>query len=151
MNWLDRRYTKVVKEHDPKLFVQTNPFGTRQVMRESFVSRAYDVDGKCLIAYEPAHHYVMALTEDWTPKTPNVDWGSLPILKRLKDIDLWNKESEVNQLEKEQKKADAARAKDFANQTEAFAYDWHSQFKKTFSDVNTSNMNKIDRKRSKEG
>lgn len=149
MGYLERRYTEIVKKYDSKLFVELSPFGTRQVMRENFRPVKYDVDGKTLIAMEKSPFFVTALTRDWTCKTENVEWGELPLLKRLKDIDQWNAESEVNQLEKMQHKAAEASERHFANETEAFVREWRPAFKKAFSDVNVSNLEKIDKRKIK--
>lgn len=151
MNWRDKRITDVIKSHDPMLFVQTNHFGTKQILRKNYRFIKYDLDdGSTLLNQVPDHQYIMALTEDWTPKTPNVDWGLLPILKRLREIDGWNSESvKDNDLVKMQEQIDKQKDKALDNKIESFAYEWRDSFKKGFSDINTSNMNKIDKRKLK--
>lgn len=150
MSWIETRLTGVVKRHDPKLFVQRNFKGVLQVLRENYVLHPYEVDDRVIHCLSPAHYYVMALTDTWGANGNPVEWGVEPILQRLKMIDCWSSQSFVSdEMEKQNDKADRSKERDLMNRTEAAAYEMHSSFKKTFSDVNTANMNKIDLRRKK--
>lgn len=147
-SWTEKRLTDVVRRHDEKLFVQKNYQGVLQVLRENFVLHAYDVNGKVIHALAPAPHYVMALTDTWAPNGRPVDWGVEPLLERLKFIDGWSKQSFVNsEMALQNEKSDQSKKRDFANKTEAFAYEFRDSFKKTFSDINTASMEKIERRK----
>lgn len=51
----------------------------------------------------------MSLTEDWTSRTSPVDWGLECISKKLREIDGWNPESIISNIEKHNAKIDASK------------------------------------------
>lgn len=149
-SWQEIRLTGAVKRHDPKLFVKKGYRGVTLVLREHFVHHAYDVDGQTIFCLEPAPHYIMALTDTWSASGIPCEWGVEPILERLKMIDGWNKQSFVNQeMEKVNEKADQSKQRETFNKIEDAAYESHSVFKKTFADINTASMKKIDKRKIK--
>jgi hypothetical protein len=86
------------------------------------------------------------LTHNWRPQGNPVEWGILPILARLKQSDLWKRDI-VSDIEKNEERIAKENDRDRQNKTEDFLYDFHAKFKKTFSDVNVSTMEKKDRRR----
>lgn len=141
-SWRERRIEQVLKSHDPKLFLNVNGFGERQVMRESFRMVSYDLDGETLVCTERRPYYIMSLTEDWTSKTGPVDWGLECISKRLRDIDGWNAESVVNTMEARNLKVDEAKARHLGNETESFVKDWRKSFSEATKDILTNSLDK---------
>lgn len=141
---------KSLRMFDDKLFLNLNLKGELQIMRKSFKRVPYEVEGKIILNLEPNHHYICSLTQDFTSRTSPVDWGVLPILDHLRAIDCHNRESFVNKMEEYNQKHEAGKRKDFNNQTEAFCYEFRDSFKKATSDINTSNLEKIDSRRKRE-
>lgn len=142
---------KELRKFDNKLFINQNYKGELQIMRESFKQVPYDVDGIRIMNIEPNHHYICSLTENWTSRTQSVDWGILPILDHMRSIDCQNKDSLVNKLEEMHMKDAETKKKDFKNKTEDFCrYQLRDAYMKATSDINTSNLEKIDLRRKKE-
>lgn len=142
---------KSLRKFDEKLFLNQNYKGELQIMRESFKQVSYMLDGKVIVNIEPSNHYICSLTQDWTSRTPPVDWGILPILEHMRAIDCQNKDSLVNKLEEMHVKAAEVKKKDFKNKTEDFCrYQLRDAYKKATSDINTSNLKKIDLRKKKE-
>lgn len=148
-SWRELRINQILKKHDEKLFLNKNYKGELQIMREKYVSNTYSFDNRVLTVYEPNHVYIMSLTEDWTSKTAPVDWGLEAISRRLKEIDGWNPDSVISQMRKENEKVDKSKKRDFENKVESFAYEWRDEFKKATSDINTSNLKKLDKRKIK--
>jgi len=136
-SWREIRIEQTLKQHDPKLFLNRNYLGELQVMRHAFRQVAYDLGNVQMINFEPAPHYIMSLTEDWTSRTAPVDWGLECISKKLREIDGWNPESVISNMEKHNAKIDASKKRAFENETEAFVKDWRSDFAKATSDILT--------------
>lgn len=88
-------------------------------------------------------HYIFSLTHNWGLRGRPVEWGILPIIERLKAIDLWNQGSTwVDQIVQEQEAAQASKDRDRKNNLESFLYEMRPQFAKATNDINTSLMNK---------
>lgn len=149
-SWQETRLTGAVKRHDPKLFVKKDSYGRMVVWRESYELRPYEVDGTVIHCMESAPHFIMAFTHNWLMTGSPCEWGVDPLLERLKAIDSWSKQSFVNaEMEETNQRVDASQKRDMDNKLEAAAYESHATFKKTFSDINTANMKKIDKRRIK--
>lgn len=152
----ERRFTRIVKKHDDKLFVRQNAHNKQlEVFREGHRTASCDASDflgpNATLSYTiPCPFYVMSLTDNWNCSGRPAMWGELPLLARLRQIDAWDRESLASRMDEINEKVDQSAQKDFVNKTEDFAYEFRNQFKKTFSDVNTSNMEKIDKRRLKE-
>ncbi len=57
-------------------------------------------------------------------------------------MDLSKNEDLFKDMDEVDDEKDASEKRDFSNTVESFLYDYRSQFKKTFNDVNTSLMKK---------
>lgn len=150
----EARYNRIVKKHDKKLFVTTNRISkVLEVYRENYTPETYDISGitgepNCyLTGILPNHHYIMSLTDTWTVFGNPTFYGETYLLDRLGFIDTWKSDSMANQMEKHNEKIDQSSKRAFNNEVEAFTHDFRNDFKKTFSDVNTSSMEKIDKRK----
>lgn len=136
------KITEEVRKYDRELYCKRNTEGKPCVYRKSQRWEHYDLGfGKTLLYSRPADHYVFALTHNWKPTGYEVDWGLLVISERLKAMDLWKRDVAkdlIETYEKDKKSNERAHS----NNIEGFLYEYHSQFKKTFNDINTANMNK---------
>jgi hypothetical protein len=90
---------------------------------------------------------VMSLTDTWGARGKPVEWGILPIMARIKALDLWNSDNVSKEFFEQEEKDEKSKERDFKNNVESFLYDFRSQFAKATNDINTSTLNKIDKRR----
>jgi len=138
--------TKAIRSYDPKLYCEKDRDGKLCVYRKSQRVEAYDFEGQTLLNVLPSPHFIFALTDNWKSDGRSVNWGLMPILERIKAIDLWNRDLAEECLEREEK-AKVIREKDARNSMENFLYDYRGQFKSVFKDINTSSLEKIDKRK----
>lgn len=141
--------TKAVKSYDSKLYCEKSREGKLCVYRRGSRIEPYDIDGLAINFVRPAPHFVFALTHDWKLAGRPVDWGVLPIMNRLKAIDLWQRDLAEESI-KSVERASESYQRDMGNSIESFLYDFRSSFKKATADINTASMKKIDRRRKDE-
>lgn len=140
------RVSTFVKKHDPKLYCRRNTEGKLCIYRESYRWESYLMDEKLLHFARPAPHFIMALTHNWHLHGRDVDVGLDPILARLQEMDLHNRNI-AEELIKNYEKNDLAKERQLRNQNEDFLREFRPQFARTFNDVNTSSLGKRDRRR----
>lgn len=142
------RVTMEIRKHDPLLYCEkfNRDDGTGQVplviYRKLYRFEPMEVDGVIIHFKVLSPHYVFALTDTWSVNGVPVERGLLPIMERLKQMDLWQSETEFDRMKAHSEKVDASKAKDMRNKTESFMYDFRSQFAKATADVNTSLFDK---------
>lgn len=138
-----RRITDAIKGYDYKLYAKMDADGIIRIYRQckelQKVQATSDVAVWNVIRND---HLVMSLTDTWGRNGKPVDWGILPIMARLRAMDLWNSENLATEFVKSEEKDEISRARAMRNSTEAFLYDFKDQFKKATSDINTSNLSK---------
>ncbi len=122
------------------LYAERDFRGVINIMRKNKRCNWYDCGNLWIGSIEPSADHVFALTDNWSSSGKPCDWGIEPIYQRLKAIDLWSNESLWADLDKEHEEAEASRDRDRKNSMESFLYDFRDQFKKTFNDINTTNM-----------
>lgn len=136
---------RLVKRHDPELYCEQRDW-MLCVYRRGFKWEPYNVDGMDILFLRSSPHFVFALTDNWKTTGRPVEWGSIPIMNRLKAIDLWNRDLAEESIQSTIKQNEMFE-KDKRNSIESFMSEFRGQFKKTFSDVNTASMMKKERKR----
>lgn len=139
------RITSVIRKHDPMLYCESRD-GKLCVFRKSQRIESYEINGVTIQFVRPAPFFIFALTTDWRMDSPPADWGLVPLVNRLKEIDLWNRDLAEEIIRQEEDRAAVAK-KDFRNESEAFLKDYRSEFADTFNDVRVSNMDKKDKRR----
>lgn len=138
--------TKAIKSHDRELYCEKNREGKLCVYRKGSRIESYDVNGQVIDFVRPAPSFVFALTENWKTNSEPVEWGLVPIVERLKAIDLWNRDLAgecIKATERDIESRDRARK----NSTESFLYEFRRQFARATNEVNTANLAKIDRRK----
>lgn len=139
--------TRLIQVQDSKLFCRRNIAGKLCIYREGYRWDSYILDNNCSLSVSrPTPHFVFALTHNWQEDGRPVDWGSLPILKRLKEIDLWNRDL-ASEIEKQEERKKASNERELRNKNEAFFSEFHSKFKEDFKDINVANLSKAPRKK----
>lgn len=138
-----------IKRHDYKLYCEKHETGVLCIYREGQRVESYEVDGDVIHFVRPAPHFVTALTHDWSMQGRPADWGTIPIMKRLNDLDLWNRDL-VSEIEKNDEKKKEAEQRELQNKNEDFLKDYRTTFKNAFADVNVGSMAKTDKRRTHE-
>ena len=128
-----QRLNRALKAHDSLLFAQETKIGRYDIYRKSQFS--------CNLP-----HFLFSLTDTWQPTGIPVPWAVDVVLNRIKAYDLWRDDSFIENYIKQLEREGGSRERARKNNIESFLYDFRSEFKKTFSDVNTANMEKISRK-----
>lgn len=139
------RITKELRRHDRELFAMKQ-MGQVRVFRRVKRWEMLNFEGNMIGFLKEDPHLVFALTHDWTVKGRPVEWGLLPIMKKIRECDLWGRDTLADELIASYEKASARQERHIKNEAEAFAGEFHSQFKKTFSDVNVSSLDKTKRR-----
>lgn len=145
------RLTRELQKHDRELYANWIPDKCIAIYRKS---KSYEApqrldDGSWLRVCRFAPHFVFALTDTWTMNGERVDWGIEPVMARIRAMDLWNRDV-AGDLIHQYKKDDESAERDGRNNIESFLYEFRGQFAKSFKDVNTSNLNKIDNAKRRE-
>lgn len=138
--------TKAIKSHDRELYCEKNREGKLCVYRKGSRIESYDVNGHVIDFVRPAPNFVFALTDNWRTTGIPVEWGIVPILERLKAIDLWNRDLAgecIQSTIKEIESRDRARK----NSTESFLMEFRRQFARATNEINTANLAKLDSRR----
>lgn len=127
--------TSIVKSFDRELFCEMNMEGKPCIYRKSTRVETYDLgDGNVLLNVRPSSHYIFALTHNWRPQGEVVEWGALPILKKLREIDSWNRDIAEEIIQKEEKwKESQDRSR--KNHMESFMYELKDHVKEETKDV----------------
>lgn len=130
MNSWMKTMNRALKAHDSSLFCQETTPGRCDVYRKS----------------GQTSHFIMALTDTWTPTGVPVPWGIEVVINRIKACDLWRNDRFVEDWIKEHEKIEESNGRSLRNSIESFFYDFRRQFAKATNEVNTSTLNKIYRK-----
>lgn len=129
--------TRHLKRYDRDLFAARNLKGTMCVWaKQKRVEKVIDN----LSAVKEGRYLVMSLTDTWGVSGKPIPWGIEVVLNRLKALDLSRNENIFKDIEREDEKVEESEKRDFSNTVESFLYDYRSEFKKSFNDVNTSNL-----------
>lgn len=133
--------TRKLKRYDRDLFAKK--VGNQiHIYRKISTWTGSQLDGYHILALKDGFQFVFALTNNWSASGEPVEVGIDPIINRLRAIDIWSNPNFLKDFEAQMEETEKTKRKDFRNTTEAFLYDFHRDFKKTFNDVNTSNMRK---------
>lgn len=125
-----------VRGYDKHLFAKRENTGAIHIYRQTLRSA------------DPIH-FVFALTDTWTVHGKPVYWGVDVVVNRLRAHDLWKDETIVDRLMKEQVKQEESAERSRANTTEAFLYEFRSQFARATDEINTGSLAKLDSRRNK--
>lgn len=121
------------------------------IKRKTHTFDVFHIDDYKILASRPFHQHVMDLTDNWNANGSPVEWGLEPIVCRLKAIDLASNPTMMEDLKRSYDKAEETKRRDFKNNVESFLLDFRQQFAKSFNDVNTSTMEKTDKRRLDDG
>ena len=149
MSWRAKRVTSELRQFDRKLYALEEK-GQINIYRHSVRMEEYEHEGVPFIYTRRSPHYICSLTHNWKMNGTPVDWGLEPIRARFKAMDLWQRNL-AEDLIKDYEKDAESKKRDFSNNMESFLYDFRSQFKKATADINTSTLDKTDKRRLRDG
>lgn len=151
-----RQLTRRLKSFDSALYCAENKEGKLCVYRNSTRWEDVWIDARLMGQSEPydvllkvAHpspFYIFTLTHDWRPTGRSVEWSWDKIYYQLQKHDGWNRDlmADIDKQEEESKRSAARQAR---SKAEDFASEFRPSFQKAFSDINTSSMAKIDKRK----
>lgn len=143
MSWRVERLTQELKGHDKMLFATKTNTGMVQVWRRADRWAAAD-----LLHEESGHsqpmQFILALTDSWKLDGNPVDRGIEPVLYKIRQMDSWNKGSQLDAMRRRRdaEKEDQDRQK--RNETRAIAADLRSEFARSVNDINTAGLDMTD-------
>lgn len=138
--------TSFVKRHDPELYCEKNGDGKLCVYRKGFKVESYDVHGTLVHFVRPAPYMVLSLTTDWGVNSEPCDRGLLPILHRLNEIDLWNRDL-VKEISETYDRDAKSRERAVDNQIESYLIDHRREFASVTNDILTHSVDKTENRR----
>lgn len=139
--------TKEVRSYDRDLFCKEEA-GVILLCRKRTVWECHDFGFQDKLLYSrQVPEVIFALTDNFTQKGKPIDIGIEPLMNRIKSIDGWNDFNDSKNVADDLIKAKETADKHKVSEINAFAREWHPEFKKAFKDVNTSNLEKIDKRR----
>lgn len=138
--------TKHLKGHDRKLFCKRMRSGAYGVFRESVRWETFAYESGVLSYLRPADHFIFALTHDWRSDGKPVDWGIEPVLEKIKASDSHQRDIAAEAIESYERLKEK-KAKQVSSNAEAFFSDYRREFARSTNHLNTSTMEKVDRRR----
>lgn len=128
----ERQITKAVQAHDRMLFCKKDN-GILHIFRKDY--------------WPKLPNHICSLTHNWQITGRPVDWGLEPIVNRLKAHDMWNRTDYMDELLRGYERDKESQERDMRNTIESFLLDFRGQFAKATNDVNTSTLEKTDKRR----
>lgn len=140
------RLTKEVRSYDRELYCKKEG-NAILLCRKKVLWEDFSFNGSQFFYSRSFPEVIFCLTDDYTQKGNPVDMGIDHVLNRIKSIDGWSDQSDSHKIIDRLLKSEETKEKDQRNSYESFAYEWRDEFKKAFEDVNTSSLEKLDRRR----
>lgn len=132
--------THALKKYDDKLYFDKNMEGKLCLYRKNYRPERYHLEDNVYLTFlRPSPDLVFALTHNWQLGGEEVEWGYMPILERLKSIDL-QKRDLVADIFENYEKNEKQNERKLKNSNEDFLREKKHVFQKAFEDINVSNM-----------
>lgn len=136
------RANKLAKKFDKDLMARRNIDGTLQICQMVRKWEPIDICGLTVLYPYESPHLVFNCTDNWSANGTPVSWGYEPLYQKLREISLDRRDALFQEMEIIRQKSQDAKERALRNKCEDIAYETRDIFKKTFSDVNTSTMDK---------
>jgi len=95
--------------------------------------------------HEP--HFIFALTEDWTARSPAREWGIEVVMNRVRAMDLWKDETVLDRFMKDSERIAESEKREQRNSIESFLLEFRKDFARATNHINTSLLPKTDKRR----
>lgn len=145
-----RQISQLLKRYDSDLIPRRFMDGALGIMRKR---RGFDFyrfgDHSVLWFARDWEDLVLPVTDNWSETGNPVDWGIEPIFWKIQQLDGWRDDGDYDRFceDREQRRRNRDRA--FRNEMRARAADLRREFARATNDINTSTVDKIDRRREK--
>lgn len=147
-----RVLNKGLRAHDSMLYARREDNGMVNVYRKGIRWDALEFQGNTLQYVREQPVFVLALTHNWSLTGQPVEWGIEPVISKIKESDFQRTGVlACDELAKEREKAKELRDRANRNDIAARAYDLRGEFAKATNDINTSSMEKADKRRKYDG
>lgn len=139
----ERILTRNLRRYDANLYAKRNSKGTMCIWcnHKRYEPFTYK-KGVSLKVLKVDPYLVMALTDTWSVSGKPVEWGIDVVINRLKAQDILKNPNIFKDMDELDEKVEESKQRDMSNTIESFLYDFRSQFKKTFNDINISSLKK---------
>lgn len=144
-----RSLNRNLQRHDRELYAQRRPDGMICVYRRGKRQHYFEWQGDTYGYLIDSPSFVFALTDNWTTSGSPRAWGVLPVLARLRAIDLWNNEEYLDEVDEQNERIERSKQRDLSNNVEAFVRDFRREFARATNDINTSTLDKSEKRRRK--
>lgn len=146
-DWRIFRLTQELQKHDRCLFAKKTSAGMTQVWRmvNHWASADLDTAGN----NSRPTQFIFALTHDWSLTGQPVDWGIEPVMHQILERDLWSKVSYLADMRKQRERNKDIKEQSTRNEIRARAADMRKEFAQATNEINTSNLEKVEKRRTK--
>lgn len=141
-----RKITKELQKYDRLLYAKDDGKAIR-IFRVGKEFREEKFNNTSFLNLVRNDHLVMSLTDTWGVRGHRVDWGIEPIMARIKALDLWNSDNLSEEFFKNEEIEEKSKERQMRNNIESFLYEFKSQFAKATDGINTSTLDKLDKRR----
>lgn len=144
-----RQINRTVKAYDPTLFATRKASGMVLILRRGTRLLASDYNQS---EPEIAHlnpQFIFALTHNWKVDGQPIELGMEPLMQELRSRDGWNDPNIFRDMKKRQDRNKADLDRTQRNEIRARAADLRRDFALATNDINTSTLEKVDRRREK--
>jgi len=126
--------TSYIRRFDSLLFCEKSGDGKLCIYRKGQRIESYDVDGVVIHFVRPAPYLVLALTDTWNLHGKSRDWGIEPILRRLRECDLWSRDLAKESIESIEAH-NASKDREVDNHIESYLKDIRKPFARATDDL----------------
>lgn len=149
MNTKLRQIARLLKRYDSNLYPKKYLTGAMGIVRKKRRWGHHKLpDGSTLWFGYDDDQLVLPITDNWTESGKPVDWGIEPIFWKIQQLDGWRDDGDYDRFcaQRDQNKRNSERAR--RNELKALAYDCRREFAQATNEINTSTLEKIDKRRS---
>lgn len=104
-------------------------------------------DGSVLWFSFRSDQLVLPITDNWTESGKPVDWGIEPIFWKIQQLDGYRDDG-YEEFVKQRERIKSNKERAHRNEIKALAYDCRREFAKATNEINTSTLDKVDKRRS---
>lgn len=129
-----------VKEYDGDLFLRRDGGGKLHLYRKKPIVFWHSYRGQRLGAVVIKEQYIMSLTDNWKQDGVGVDWGTEPLLRRIREIDGHQNDLDYDEFCRRRENAERDRVRIRRNENRALAADARRDFAKATNDLRMGGM-----------
>lgn len=149
MNAKLRQISRLLKRYDSDLYPKQFADGALGIMRKKRLWDFYRLnDGTVLWHGFEADQLVLPITDNWTESGKPVDWGIEPILGQIQKLDAWRDDGDYDRFVKDRERRKENKERERRNEFRALAYDCRREFAQATNEINTSTLDKTEKRRS---